>query len=661
MARSWPAQTQFTTGEVSPKLYGRTDLKQYFQGCRTLTNWQVMPHGGVTRRAGTRFIGEVKDSAHPPRLIPFIFGVEQAYVAELGHDGSTGYMRYYRDQGRVVETAKSITGASQNNPVVITAAGHGYPNGTHVVISAVAGMTQINGRRFTVANQTANTFELSGEDGSTHGAYASGGAVYRVYQITTPPWAEAVLWEVMFAQSNDIMYLAHPSQPPKQLTRTGHTAWALTTYAVTAGKDPAPAFTGTDDYPGAVTFIQQRLAWAASNNNPQKIWLSRAGDFLDLLAGANADDPFDATVASPRTNVGRWLLGSKGLFFGTAGAVWRVNADEITPTNFPLKRVASAGCAYRAPVDVDDTVVFSKRYGKPSNDGRQLDSLGFNVETDEYSPDEISVISEHLLSGGVREVAWQEQPDRTLWAATEDGALLSCTYYPQQAVIGWARHIIAGTDAKVESVAVIPGDNGDEVWLVVKRTINGGTRRYIEVIDPTPSPDNVYVDSAVVGAASPAKTVWAGLNHLEGETVTIRADGAPVGSKVVSGGAISLDAGAEAVEIGLAYSATLVTNDLATGARDGASQGRKKAIGKLILQLKDTGGLTASAKAGATGDDVIFREVEDQVGAAIPLYTGPIAIKPPSGWDRLGRVTITANQPLPATVLALLMREEVND
>ncbi|MDA1100819.1 MAG: hypothetical protein O2967_17745 [Proteobacteria bacterium] len=661
MARSWPTQSQFTAGEVSPKLYGRTDLKQYFQGCRTLTNWQVMPHGGVTRRAGTRFVGEVKDSAHPPRLIPFIFGVEQAYVIELGHDGGAGYMRYYKDQGRVVEGAKTITAATQATPVVIAAAGHGYPNGAQVMIAGVAGMTEINGRRFTVTGQTANTFELSGEDGTGHTAYVSGGEAFRVYEIATPPWAEADLWEVMFAQSNDIMYMAHPSQPPQQLTRTGHTAWTLSTYTVTLGKNPVPAFTAANDYPGAVTFIQQRLAWAASNNNPQKIWLSRSGDFLDLLAGTNAADPFDATVASPRTNVGRWLLGSKGLFFGTAGAVWRVNADEITPTNFPLKRVASAGCAYRAPVDVDDTVVFSKRYGKPANDGRQLDSLGFNVDTDEYSPDEISVISEHLLAGGVREMAWQEQPDRTLWIATEDGALLSCTYYPQQAVIGWARHIIAGAGAAVESVAVIPGDNGDEVWLVVRRTINGATRRYIEVIDPTPSPDNVYVDAAVAAATSSATALWTGLNHLEGESVAIRADGAPVASKIVSGGAILLDAAALTVEIGLTYSATLVTNDLATGAPDGASQGRKKAIGKLILQLKDSGGLTASAKTGTAGDDVVFREVGDEVGAAIPLFTGPIAIKPPSGWDRLGRVTITANQPLPATVLALIMREEVND
>lgn len=588
MARFWPAQTQFTSGEVSPKLYGRTDLRQYFQGCRTLTNWQVMPHGGVTKRAGTRYVAEVKDSAHAPRLIPFIFGVEQAYVVELGHDGSTGYMRFYRDQGQIV-------------------------SGTPV-------------------------------------------------EITTPPWAEANLSEVMFAQSNDVMYMAHPSQPPKQLTRTSHTAWTLTTYTVSAGKDPSPAFTGADDYPGAVTFIQQRLAWAASNNNPQKIWLSRAGDFLDLLAGSADDDAFDATVASPRTNVGRWLLGSKGLFFGTAGAVWRVNTDTITPTNFPLKRVASAGCAYRAPVDVDDTVVFAQRYGKPDNAGRQLDSLRFNLEADEYAPDEISVISEHLLASGIKEVAWQEQPDRTLWIACVDGTLVSCTYYPRQSVVGWARHQIGGTDAAVESVAVIPGASGDEVWLVVKRTVNGVSKRTVEVIDPTPSPGNIYVDAAVVGASPGApQTVWSGLGHLEGETVTILADSAPVGTKVVASGSITLDVAAEEVEIGLAYTATLVTNDLATGARDGASQGRKKAIGKLILQLKDSGGLVVSGKAGISGDDAVFREVDDQVGQAIPLYTGPIAIRPPSGWDRLGRVTITANQPLPATVLALIMREEVND
>ena len=588
MPRVWPIQNQFTAGEISPRLYGRTDLAQYYQGCRTLENWLVMPQGGVVKRAGTRFVAEVRDHEHAPRLLPFVFGVEQAYVLELGHTGGTGYMRFYRDQGQI---------------------------------------------------------------------QSSGNAV----EITSPPWTEAELLQVMFAQSADTMYLAHPGHPPKVLTRTSHTDWTLSNYAVASGKDPVPAFTASGDYPGAVTFIQQRLAWAASNNSPQKIWLSRIGDFTDLLAGTDDADGFDATVASPRVNVGRWLLGSKGLFFGTAGAIWRINTDAITPSNFPLKRVSSTGCAYRGPLDIDDTVIYVERHGDPNNQGRKVDALRFSLETDDFSTQDISIVSEHLLVSGVRDIAWQEQPSRILWVVCNDGTLVSCTYFPRQQVVGWARHVLGGTAAAVEAVTVIPGQRGDEVWLVVRRTLNGATRRYIEVIDPEEGAGNIYVDAALTGSSGSPAAVWSGLDHLEGEQVAIRADAAPVAPKIVVAGEIELDEPASEVEIGLLYAARFESTNLEAGASDGTAQGRRKTISKLVLTLRNAGGIRASAIAGETGDELQFRDVQGPMDTAIPLYSGPMALKPPSGWDQLGRISVTSDTPLPATILSLVTRAEVND
>lgn len=588
MPRVWPIQNQFTAGEISPRLQGRTDLAQYYQSCSILENWLVMPQGGITKRAGTRFVAEVKDHGHAPRLLPFVFGVEQAYVVEVGHTGSTGYMRFFRDQGQI---------------------------------------------------------------------QSGGNAV----EITAPPWSGAELFEIMYAQSADTMYLAHPEHPPKVLTRSSHTSWTLTDYTVSGGKDPDPAFTASDDYPAAVTFIQQRLAWAASNNNPQKIWLSRIGDFNDLLAGTDDADGFDATVASPRINVGRWLLGSKGLFFGTAGAVWRINTDTITPSNFPLKRVSSTGCAYRGPHDIDDTVIYVERHGDPNNPGRKVDALRFTLDTDDFATQDISIVSEHILSSGVRDLAWQEQPSRILWVVCEDGTLASCTYFPRQQVVGWARHVIGGASASVESVAVIPGENGDEVWLVVRRTIDGAVKRYVEVLDPENGSNNVHVDAALTGTSGTPTTTWAGLDHLEGESVEISADGGPVAQKVVEEGTIELDEPASEVEIGLRYSATLVSNNLEAGAPDGTAQGRRKTISKLILSLMDTGGIRASATNELSGDELEFRDVETLMDTAIPLFSGPVSLKPPSGWDKLGQIAVTADTPLPATILSIVVRAEVND
>lgn len=588
MPRVWPIQNQFTAGELSPRLHGRTDLAQYYQGCKTLRNWLVMPQGGVTKRAGTRFVAEVKDHAHTPRLLPFVFGVEQAYVIEIGHTGSDGYMRFFRDQGQI---------------------------------------------------------------------QSGGGPV----EITSPPWQEAELLEVMVAQSADTMYLAHPAHPPKVLTRSSHLSWTLSDYTVAPGKDPSPPFTSSGNYPGAVTFIQQRLAWAASHDNPQRIWLSRIGDFTDLLAGTDDADAFDATVASPRVNVGRWLLGSKGLFFGTAGAIWRINTDAITPSNFPLKRVSSTGCSYRGPLDIDDSVIYVERHGDPTNQGRKVDALRFSLETDDFATQDISIVSEHILRSGIRDIAWQEQPNRVLWVVCQDGTLCSCTYFPRQQIVGWARHVLGGSDAAVESVAVIPGERGDEVWLVVRRSIAGNTRRYIEVIDPDDGAGNVFVDAALVGASATPTAIWSGLGHLEGETVAVRADQAPVAPKLVQAGMIELDEEASQVEIGLAYEAVLESTNLEAGAADGTAQGRRKTISRMILTLADAGGIKAKASGGAAFDEVEFRDVQGAMDTAIPLFSGPIALKPPSGWSQLGTITVTSDTPLPATILSLVTRAEVND
>ena len=590
MPRAHPIQNQFTVGEVSPKMYARIDLDQYRQGARRLANMLPLPHGGLERRAGTRFVAEVKDSTHQVRLLPFEFGVAQAYVIELGHDGGSGYMRFFRDQGQI-------------------------PDG--------------------------------------------GGPV----EISSPPWAEAELFEVMFAQSADVMYFAHPGHVPKTLTRLSHTSWTLADFAAAVGQKPDPDFNAADNYPGAVTFFAQRLCWAASNANPQTIWLSAVDDYTNLLAGTNPDDAFKATPASPRVNNGRWLLGADGLFFGTAGRAWRVDTAEPTPVNFPFTPLASTGVAYRRPIEIDNRVLFVSRYGKPANDGRRLYELRFDVDEDEYTPDDISIISEHLTCAGMVDMAWQEQPNRVLWAVCADGRLVSVTYYPRQRVIAWAPHPIGGIDAAVESVAVIPGANGDEVWLVVRRRVNGVTKRYVEVIDPTPAPNNIYVDSAIVGGVGdgPATDTWIGLDHLEGETVSVLADDAPAGDFTVSGGRIVLPTPASDVVIGLACPWTVEPLNLEAGAADGTAQGRKKSISRIVLRLLDSGGVNMSAKVGVAGKEIPFREVADLMDTPVPLFTGDITVRVPSGWDEAGRVILDGAEPLPVSIIAIIPRVETND
>ena len=223
MARTHPIQTNFTAGELSPKLFGQTNLDRYRNGVETLENMIVFPQGGATRRSGSRFICEVKDSSATTRLIPFEFNDEQAYVIELGNN----YMRFFKDQGQITEATKSISAITKANPAVVTATSHGYSNGDHVWINDVVGMTEVNGRRYTIANVTTHTFELSGVNSTNYTTYSSGGTAAKVFEISTT-YTSAQLFDLQFAQSADVMYIVHEAHEPAKLSRTGHTSWTLT-------------------------------------------------------------------------------------------------------------------------------------------------------------------------------------------------------------------------------------------------------------------------------------------------------------------------------------------------------------------------------------------------------------------------------------------------
>ena len=269
-----PFQTNFTAGELSPKLAGHINFDKYTNGLEILENMTVFPQGGATRRSGTRFVCEVKDSSAVTRLIPFEFSVTQSYVLEFGET----YIRFLKDNGQIVAADKTITAITKANPAVVTATSHGYTNGDHVWINTVAGMTEVNGRRYTVANKTTNTFELSGVDSTNYTTYGSGGDAQKVIEISTP-YTAAQVFDLKFTQSADIMYIVHPDHEPMKLSRTSHTAWTLADVdfgatgpyldanTTTTTLTPASAGTGTgvNITASAVTGINNDAGWATTD------------------------------------------------------------------------------------------------------------------------------------------------------------------------------------------------------------------------------------------------------------------------------------------------------------------------------------------------------------------------------------------------------------
>jgi hypothetical protein len=199
-------QKSFSSGELSPSLYARTDVAKYQNALRTCRNFYVMRHGGVSNRPGTQFVGEAKNQNRTVRLIPFVFNVNQTYCLEFGRF----YMRVIKNGEYIKRDGQSITGITNANPAVITYSGaDNYANDDHILLSGISGPmgNYLNNRQFIVknVNTTANTFHIhymnnTNVNSTSFGAYTSGGTIEEIYEITTP-YSENDLSELKFVQN----------------------------------------------------------------------------------------------------------------------------------------------------------------------------------------------------------------------------------------------------------------------------------------------------------------------------------------------------------------------------------------------------------------------------------------------------------------------------
>lgn len=226
-------QTSFNSGEWSPNLNARVDMKQYHSGAALLRNFFVDYRGGATASPGTKYIQQA--SSNTVRLIPFQASFTVSYILEFGG----GYVRFYNNGAPVLEGAKTITGITQASPGLVTSVAHGFSSGNWVYIVNVIGMTEVNGRYFIVGNTAADVFELFDLNGNQvdttlYTAYISGGTVSRVYTLTSPYLAsELSPSQLKFSQNVNTMVLTHPNHPPYQLVLTSAANWALS--AITFG------------------------------------------------------------------------------------------------------------------------------------------------------------------------------------------------------------------------------------------------------------------------------------------------------------------------------------------------------------------------------------------------------------------------------------------
>lgn len=298
-------QNAFSAGEISPSLFGRTDLAKYRLGSSTMRNFFANYRGGASSRAGLRYVGMCKQGApngggtstnNPPRDIPFQYNINQGYVLEFGDQ----YMRVKYRGAYVVETATTISAATNANPLVITDTAHGYSNGDWVFISGMIGMTQLNGLTWIVTNKTTNTYQLTDLFGNTvnstsFGTYISGGTAARIYTVVAP-YAAVDLPFLKYTQSANTMSLTCVNQDtltdyaPYDLQRVANTNWVFT--AVTfASSISAPTGVGvTANSSTTTSTFYAYTVTAVDANGEESVAASPAGvknNNISINAGSN--------------------------------------------------------------------------------------------------------------------------------------------------------------------------------------------------------------------------------------------------------------------------------------------------------------------------------------------------------------------------------------
>jgi hypothetical protein len=424
-----------------------------------------------------------------------------------------------------------------------------------------------------------------------------------------------------------------------------------------------PAWSGVRGYPRAVTFHEGRLMFGGTSYRPQTVWGSVIDDFFNFRLGSEEDLGLAFSLASDAANGVQWLVSQEALVIGTTGSEWALgsrNSERVlSGSTASAKRNTNYGSAYIQARAVNDATLFVQR------SGRKVREFVYSFEKDGFSAPDLTMLAEHITDGGILQMAVAKNPETVVWFVTGAGELIGLTYERGQNVAGWFRYTTAGS---YESVAVVSGaGEEDEIWVSVLREIDGAEVRFIERFQPdiirelktSGQAAAAYSDAAVRYIGTPASTMG-GLDHLEGESVAILADGAPLPEQVVEGGEITLPFAAGTIIAGLPYVSEYEPTYLETGEPGSLSKVAVKRIHRATIELWKSLGMEVSGDDGETWSQIEFRGPADFMDAAPPLFTGILEERVSGSSVRQASIRIRQTQPLPLNIMSVHVRYELN-
>ena len=760
-----PIQANFTGGEISPRLLGRVDLTKYQNSLALCDNFLCFPHGGITKRSGTRFVAEVKDSSKNTRLIPFVFSTTQAYIIEFGHQ----YCRFYRDEGQILTGGGAIYEISspyestdldqidyvQSADVLYLCHPSYIPkklsrtahtsfsfsdldpyDGPYLDLNTGVTSTTMYPSSHTANCSTDVTITASATTGINGGSGFVSSDVGRPIRIfINNRYGAAKITAVGGTTSVTVRLFCQADAATHQWEASGSSSatveWQLGAWSDTTG------------WPSHAVFFQDRLFFANTSAQPNTVWASRSGDYENFSPNDRDGTVTDShalnfTLATDQVNAIRWLFSSKNLQLGTSSGPFVMSSGEdniaITPTNVVVNRETTDGVGAVKPVGSGKSTLYVDR------SKRRIREFAYTAAAQGYISPDMTLIAEHTAAGtSIEQLALAKFPDNLIYVRLANGGLRSMTYERDQDVVAWARHTIGGSNVAVKSLATIPSidETHDQVYMIVSRAIDKGTvtvpdhtndkirfdghalpagtkvqftttgtlpaglslstnyyvrdvetnffkveltvgagainitsagsgthtvkmmeRQYVEFLEQNfdtnagdTSVDSFFVDSGLAYSGG-AVTSLTGLGHLEGETVSVLANGAAHPDKVVSGGSISLDVSATSASVGLPYTARVQTLDPEVATDLGPSQGKTRRVERLTFRVVDTYNL----KFGTSESDlelIPFR-LPAHAMDSITLFTGDKRVLLKNNPDRRFDFFIHHDDPLPCTILAIM-------
>jgi hypothetical protein len=415
-------------------------------------------------------------------------------------------------------------------------------------------------------------------------------------------------------------------------------------------------------WPAGVAMYDGRLWWGGRD----RFWGSVSDAFESYDEEVEGDaGPILRSIATGGVNQVNSILPLQRLLFLTEGTETSARSssfdEPLTPTNLTLRDASTRGSAITEPVKIDSRGLFADRSSKV------LLETVLDPDANDYVTSELSKLCANLFSSGIRQMAVQRRPDTRIWVVCEDGSLVCIVYEPSQQVIAFIP-IATATGDTFDSVAVLPGTAQDLVYVAVNRTVNAATVRYIEkmALDSEIAPGTTckVMDSFLTGTNSPASATISGLSHLQGRSVVVWADGAPVaGTYTVSAsGTITLPSAVTSYVVGLGYRARYKSARLAYGAAGGTSMMKDKRVAGLGMILTDFH--YDGPQYGPDYDHLFPLPSTVDFAAPDDVYNGSVfedrILSFPGNWSIDSRVCLECSSPYPAKVLGLVVDVDTN-